>query len=446
MDTGLAVGLRLAVILALIAANGFFAAAEYGLVTARKTRIDALAARGNPAAVALRRALEDPNRFIFACQLGITVAGLALGWVAEATIVALIEPLLVFVVPQGFAGLSAHAIAIPVAFASITFLLMSLGEQVPKMFAIQKAELTALAAVGPVSVVGFVFYPFIALLSGFTTAVLRLFGLQWRVEKHQAYSMEDLKSLIRASRGGNALTEDPGSLAERALDFSALLARHVMVPRTEMVAAPVDITPARLRELLRRHEHSRYPVFEGTRDNIVGVMSAKHLVAVLPGADSTEGFDLRSQMSAPVFIPEMMAAHRVLAALKLHRTHLAIVVDEYGATAGIVTLRDLLDRIAGEVRDETEEAEPPRVQRLPDGSAIIDGLALLSDVQEEFRIKLSGTDYDTLGGFVFGRLGRRPAVGDAVEVAGYRFTIEEVDGLRVSRVRVNHAKGEALAD
>lgn len=441
MDTAL----RLLVVLALVAANGFFVAAEFALVTARKTRIEALAAEGHWAAQAVHRALQDPNRFISACQLGITMASLALGWVGEETIASLLEGPLHLVLPEGLVGFTSHALAVPLAFAIITFLHITLGEQVPKMIALQLGEATALFTVQPTNLVGLVFRPFIALLYWFTDFILRILGMRWEAEHHQAYSIDDLKALMRSSRGANALTEDPGSLAERALDFSILLARHIMVPRTEMVAVAANVTLEKLRELMRRHEHSRYPVFEGSPDNIVGVLSAKHVVAFLPGPDSaaSDGFDLRAHMGVPLFVPESMPAHRVLAALKQHRTHLAIVVDEYGATAGIITLRDLLDRIAGEVRDE-EDVEPPQIQRLPDGSAIIDGLALLSDVQEEFRVKLNDGDYDTLGGFVFGRLGRRPVVGDTVEVAGYRFTIEEVDGLRVARVRVRDADEESV--
>ncbi|OGG45987.1 MAG: hypothetical protein A3F84_25470, partial [Candidatus Handelsmanbacteria bacterium RIFCSPLOWO2_12_FULL_64_10] len=418
--------LRLFIVGALLATNGFFVAAEFALVTARKTRIDALAARGNRSARAILKALEDPNRFISICQLGITMASLALGWIGEETVASLLEAPLAVVLPTNVAGVTSHALAIPFAFAIITFLHISLGEQLPKMIALQLGEATALWTVGPTNLVGVVFRPFIALLYGFIDVLLKLLGLRWEAEHHQAYSVDDLKALIRSTRRGAATADDSENIAERALDFSALHARQVMVPRTEMVAVPSEVSLSRLGELMRLHEHSRYPVYEGSPDNITGIISAKHLVAILSVPGSDEGpFDVRRYMSPPLFIPEAMPAHRLLAELKTQRSHLAIVVDEYGATAGIVSLRDLLDRIAGEVRDEAE-AEAPEVQWLSDGSALVDGLALLSDIQEEFHIKLSDVDYDTLGGFVFGRLGRRPAVGDSVEVATYRFAIEEV--------------------
>jgi CBS domain containing-hemolysin-like protein len=207
-----------------------------------------------------------------------------------------------------------------------------------------------------------------------------------------------------------------------------------------MIAFPLNVTLDRLADIMERHHHSRYPVFEGTPDNIVGVLAPKHLVAALAKAclNGSVEFDIRRHMTAPLFVPETMHADMLLAEMKQRRTHLAIVIDEYGVTAGIVTLRDLMDRIAGEVPDESE-VTLPMVEWLADGSAMFDGLALLSDVEAELDIEFGESDYDTLGGLIFGRLGRRPAVGDKVEAAGRIFIIEELDGFRVSRVRVQRA-------
>ena len=226
---------------------------------------------------------------------------------------------------------------------------------------------------------------------------------------------------------------------ERALDFARLAAHHVMVPRTEVVAVPVDVSLERLADIMHRHQHSRYPVYEGSVDNVVGVLSAKQLAAVLATSSAANAtqvtLDVRANMSAPLFVPETMRVDKLLAQMKQHRTHLAVVVDEYGVTAGVVSLRDLMDRIAGEVRDEWETIEPT-IQRLADGSAMVDGLSLLTDITDEFGITFGDADYDTLGGYIFGRLGRRPVIGDMVELEERRLTVEELDGLRVSRVRI----------
>jgi len=429
--------LRLAVVLVLIAANGFFVAGEFALVTARRTRIEQLAARGNRAAIAVLKAMQDPNRFISACQLGITVASLALGWVGEEAISSLIEPLLWFL-PHEAAMFTSHTVSVALAFIAITFFHIALGEQVPKMLALQKGETVAMIAVNPTNVLGWIGRPFIALLSWFTEAVLRALGLPWNAEEHQTYSAEDLKLLVRASQAAGTLEHDPDRLVERALDFAGLAAHHTMVPRTEMIAVPIDVTLTRLADTMRRNQHSRYPVFEGSPDNIVGVLSAKNLAAELAeqALSGVSAFDVRQQMSIPMFVPETMRADKLLSEMKRNRSHLAIVVDEYGVTAGLVSIRDLMDRIAGEVRDEAEE-DTPTVQRLPDGSALIDGLALLTDLEPEFGLRIDDGDYDTLGGFIFGRLGRRPVVGDSVVVDGKVLTVDEVDGFRVSRVRVS---------
>lgn len=433
------IGLRLAAVIALVAMNGFFVAAEFALVTARKARIEQLAARGNGAARAVMRALEDPNRFISACQLGITVASLALGWIGEAAVAQLLERPLELVAPAHLVGLTAHAIAVPIAFTLITFLHITLGEQVPKMLALQTGEATALLTVGPTNVVGFVFRPFIALLYWFTDLILRIFGLRWQAELHQTYSAEDLKRIIQSSRVAGLMVGEPERMVERALDFARLAAHHVMVPRTEVVAVPSNVSLGRLAEIMARHQHSRYPVYEGSVDNIIGILSAKQLAAVLAARSGVEedarGFDIRAYMSDPLFVPETMRVDRLLAQMKQHRTHLAVVIDEYGVTAGVVSLRDLMDRIAGEVRDEWEALEPP-VQWLADGSVMVDGLSLLSDVSEEVGITFGEAEYDTLGGYIFGRLGRRPAIGDVVEVDGRKLIVEELDGLRVARVRI----------
>jgi CBS domain containing-hemolysin-like protein len=426
------VGLRLLAVVALVAANGFFVAAEFALVTARKTRIEQLAARGNRAAIAVRRAIENPNKFISACQLGITMASLALGWLGESTAAELIEPIFALALPAGLAGLSSHAVALPFAFALITFLHITLGEQVPKMLALQKGEPTALITVQPTNLFGTVFRIFIRLLEGFTELVLRLFGMRWQAEMHQAYTPEDLKLLIQSSRPSGA---DPDRIVERALDFSHLAAHHVMVPRTEMVTVAADVSLDKLAATIARHGHSRYPVFEGSSDNIVGVVSATELaVALIESKDGSGSFEVRRRMSVPLFVPETMRADRLLAEMKRNSSHLAIVVDEYGVTAGLVTLRDLLDRIAGEVRDESETR--PAIERLPNGDVIVDGLALLTDVEDELSIPFGESDYDTLGGYIFGRLGRRAGVGDTIVADSRTLVVEEVDGLRVARVRV----------
>src|SRR5579871_6399844 len=389
------VGLRLAAVLAIIAVAGFFVAAEFALISARRTRIDQLAARGNRAAAAVRRAMDDPTRFISACQLGITVSSLALGWIGESTMAEILEPVLAVVIPSSVATVSAHMIAVPVAFVLITFLDISLGELVPKMIALQRAESVVLVAIGPNALIATVFRPFIALLYWFTGRVLALLGMRWEAEASQAYTPEDLKMLIQSSRSAGSLQPDPDRILERTLDFAQRSARQVMVPRTEIITVPLDVGLEELAEVMQRHQFSHYPVYKGSPDNIIGVLSAKKLAASL-ALQRTQGvpatFDMRAHMIIPLFVPESMRAHTLLAELKRQRTHQAIVLDEYGVTAGLVTLRDILDMIAGEVRDVNEQAPP--IEYRSDGSALVDGLMLLPDVEAEFGVSFAEPDYD----------------------------------------------------
>jgi len=436
----MSIGLGLAVVAALIAANGFFVAAEFGLVTARRTRIEQLAARGSRAAIAVRLAQSEPNRFIAACQLGVTVCSLALGWVGEATIVEIVYPPLEAIVPAQVLGLTAHSIAAPIAFFVMSFVDIVFGELVPKMFALQRGEQAALLTVLPVNVIAVVFRPFIQVLEMTTRMVLRLMGVHWQPENGQAYSAEDLKLMVQASRAAGSLEADPDRLVERALDFAQLAAHHVMVPRTEMIAIPIEIPMLQLAQTMERYQHSRYPVYEETSDNVVGILWAKHIAATLAARPGSIP-DVRTQMRPPMFVPETMRADRLLAEMKRARSHEAIVIDEFGSTAGLVTLRDIMDRLAGEVRDQTEMARPA-VERLADGTALVDGLTLLSDVGNELGIDFGETEYDTLGGLIFGLLGRRPTLGDSVVAAGRTLIVEELDGLRVARVRITSAAVE----
>jgi CBS domain containing-hemolysin-like protein len=216
-----------------------------------------------------------------------------------------------------------------------------------------------------------------------------------------------------------------------------------MVPRTEIVALPHDISIDRVVETVQVHQHSRYPVFEGNLDNIVGVATAKRLLGAVAAAQQGGApFDIRAHLSEPLFIPESMRAYALLADMKRHRTHVAIAIDEYGSTAGLVTLRDLIARIAGELPDETEAASPD-LRWLPDGTIVVDGLVLLTDLERELGIQFGETEVDTIGGYIFGKLGRRPQVGDVARIDGYLLSVEEVDGLRVAQVRATRDEDAA---
>jgi CBS domain containing-hemolysin-like protein len=444
----------LLVVLLLVAANGFFVATEFALVSSRPTRIDQLAAAGNRAARMVQRAKANPTRFISGTQLGVTVASLLLGWIGEDTFARLIQPLLDMIfqllgqaaAAPGEISTPAHALASILALILITFFHITLGEQVPKILALQRAESIILFAVQPVSAMAWLFRPFISLLYMFTNLMLRLIGVEYHGEEHAVHSPEELQLLVTQSARAGLMTAPERELVQRAFAFSDQTAGEVMVPRTEIVALPLDSTVKDALRIAQRHRHTRFPVFEKTIDNVVGILSAKDLLSVAarrgPRASLGDG-GLRRLIRPPVIVPQGAAVIEVLARMKAARQPMAVVLDEFGGTAGIVTLKDLVSRLLGSVGDEYAPASH-EVRTLADGTIVADGLALVEDVNAQLGTHFDASEVDSLGGLVFSRLGRRPHVGDEVEIGGnYRARVERLDGLRVARVRLLPPRGQA---
>lgn len=437
----------LLVVLVLVLANGFFVATEFALVSSRSTRIDQLAAQGSRAARLVQRAKSNPTRFISGTQLGVTVASLLLGWIGEGTFAQLIQPGLDLIVglmgqsPEepGQISITAHAISSVLALFGITFFHITLGEQVPKILALQNAESIILFAIQPVSALAWVFRPFISLLYLFTNLVLRAIGVEYHGEEHAIHSPEELQLLVSQAARAGLMTGPEGELVQRAFAFPDQTAGEVMVPRTEIIALPVDATVQDALRVAQRYRHTRFPVYEKTIDNVVGILSTKDLLSVAArrGPRGPLGdVSLRRLIRPPVMVPQGATVIEVLERMKAARQPMAVVLDEFGGTAGIVTLKDLVARLLGDVGDEYTPATQ-EVRRLPDGTIVADGLALVEDVNAQLGTHFDASEVDSLGGLVFSRLGRRPRVGDEVEIDGnYRARVERLDGLRIARVRL----------
>ncbi|MDP9373025.1 MAG: hemolysin family protein [Chloroflexota bacterium] len=428
--------LRLGAVLLLVLINGFFVAAEFALVSVRPTRIDQLVAQGNTLARTVRRAMHDPNRFISAAQVGITMASLGLGWIGEPALASLIEPLFAGL-PEPFDVLGTHTVAAIVAYALITFLHIVLGEQVPKMIALDRAEATILMTAQPTQLLALVFRPFIALLYWGTEAVLRPLGIRRRDEHAQTYSVEELRMLVTTSRQGGQLEASEEAIVNRAFNFADITADQIMVPRTAMVCVATTASPREVLDLAAAG-HARLPVYRGTIDNIIGVLHTKDLFRWLTErteVTASPPFSVAKFMRPALSVPEAITADALLAEMKRRQTHVAIVIDEFGGTAGLVTLEDLMERLVGDVRDEFEPVEQD-IENLPDGSVMLDGLLLIEDVNERFGLRIEDEFNNTIGGYIFSRLGRKPELGDEVEVGSHTFVVEELDGLRIARLRL----------
>ena len=430
----LSTSLSLIAVLVLVLLNGFFVAAEFALVSVRKTRIDQLVIEGNARARTVQRALTHLDTYIAATQLGITMASLALGFIGEPAIAGLLEPLFARFLPAEGAFFTSHGVALVIAFSIATALHIVLGELAPKSIALQRAESTSLWVTGPLDIFLKLLRPFIAALNGIGNAVVRLIGLQPAGGHASVHSVEELELLVHSSREAGLLEEQQERMVAGVFDFGERHASRVLTPRTEIYAVPLTISLPELAQRAGEGNHSRLPVYDGDLDHIVGVVHAKDVIRALePGAQQA-AFDLRTIMRPVPFVPASLPLDKLMAELRLQKAHLAVVIDEFGGTAGIVTLEDLLEEIVGEVADEFDPAREA-IEQQGDGSVTLDGLLSIEEVDERFALGVEEPFYDTLGGYVFGQLQREPKVGDTLPLPdGRQLRVTELDGLRVARV------------
>jgi CBS domain containing-hemolysin-like protein len=427
--------LGLVLVVILVTINGFFVAAEFSLVSVRKTRIAERVARGDTSAKAIQKAIADPDRFIAATQLGITLASLGLGWIGEPALSHLIEPLLAWL-PGQIAGVAAQiAAAGIIAFVLITGMHVIMGELMPKSIALQRPERTALLVARPTLFVEQLFRPFIWALNGTGNFLLRLLGFNHSSETDHLHSVEELKMLVDASEEGGVLEKQESDMLHAVFDFGDLTAHQVMVPRTEMVTLDVETPREEAYDFAAQHHHNKYPVYENDLDHIAGILHVKDLVPAMRLPPDRQPM-LRQLMREPLFVPDTIGVNDLLARFRQRKQHMAILLDEYGGTAGLVTLQDIMEELVGEVSDVFEPDEP-EIQKLPDGSLRLDGLMLLTDFNDAFGVNLVDPNYETIAGYMMGRLDRIPKVGDEVD--------EPINEHDLLRLRVDVMDGKRIA-
>ena len=424
---------RLGAVLGLVLLNGFFVASEFALIGARGTKLAEMASRGDRLARVAQGAVKHLDRYLSATQLGITIASLALGWIGEPAIAVIIDGLLARFGVHVPAGAVHTAAGITVAFLVITFLHVVYGELAPKSLALVMPERLSSWVILPLMLFTKVMTPFIALLNGAANASLRLFGIQPVSELKEVHSTEELRMLVLQSRAHGALGESDSRMLAGVLDFHEKRVQDVMRPRTEVSAIPVDATEEEVRELLRQERYSRYPVYENSLDEVIGVLLGKDVWL----HDGQEPFELRGALREPLYVPASRSAERVLADFRKTRAHMAIVLDEFGGTAGIVTLEDLVEEVIGDIADEYDQVDREAVET--DGILELAGNLSLVDVRSDHRLAIPEGSWHTLGGFVFAQLGRLPRVGDQVRFPGGELEVIAVDGRRVAAVRVSRA-------
>jgi CBS domain containing-hemolysin-like protein len=442
VEHGLTLGsilLRLGAIAVLIMANAFFVAAEFALVGARRSRIDQQADTGDRGARRVQQILKKLDLYISSAQLGITLASLALGFIGEATLAVLIDLLLSkfgIDVPPAATHTTAGIIT---AYILLTFLHITLGEQTPKSIAIVSAERLARWTSLPLMLFTRLMMPFIWVLNTVNNALLKLIGVPRVTEtSHLVHSPEELRLLVVQARLHGTLDESDSAMIAGVFDFHEKRARDVMRPRTDIVALAVDSTEDEVWHVLRTERYSRYPVYEDSLDNIVGVFLAKDLWL----HDGSEPFTLKSFVREALYVPDSRPAERVLDDLRKTRAQMAVVLDEYGGTAGILTMEDLIEEVIGDIADEYDMATRDSITT--NGVLELSGSLSLIDVRSDYRLPIPDGDWTTLGGYAFSRLGRVPKVGDRVPFPGGELEVVAMDGRRVAALRVHYASKDRV--
>ncbi|MGI1658677.1 MAG: hemolysin family protein [Desulfitobacterium sp.] len=416
----------------LVALNAFFVAAEFSLVKVRKTRLAELSETGSKKASAALEVTSQLDAYLSASQLGITLASLGLGWLGEPAIATLLAPLFANLVEWD--GVLTHTVSVVIAFLLITFLHIVLGELVPKSIAIQRAEDTALWTAGPLKTFYKFFYPVIRSLNGLANMILRRWGISPANESDLAHTEEELRMLVDASQRHGILDTMEGKLLDNVFEFSDRVVSEVMVPRQDMVCLYIQDSLEEVLETVKTSGHTRYPLCDDDKDNVIGLVHMLDLLC-LPDEPATKNIaDLKRDI---LIVPEGMPISHLVQKMRAQRTHLAVVVDEFGGTAGMVTIEDLLEELVGEIYDEFESKDQAEIIKGPEGEYLINGRVLLDDLADLLGIEFEDESVSTLGGFVFNRLGRKPVKGDEIDFQNYSFSVIEVVGFRITLVKVS---------
>jgi putative hemolysin len=422
--------MELLIIAILILLNGLFVAAEFALVRVRRSRIEQLVEEGSRGARRVERQLTQPGRVLAVIQVGITFVGFLAAAFAGASVV---DDLGRFFSTIPLIAAEADLIALLIVTALVSFVTIVFGEQVPKILALAHAERTALIFAVPVDILGWVLAPIVWPLTKITQAITRLFGIA--DVPQERLTAEELMILVERGGEQGVIEAEEQQMIGAVLELGDQRAHEVMVPRIDIVALPVSATLDQMVETIVREGHSRIPIFQDSIDNIIGILYAKDL---LPFVTSRELPTIRKILRTPLFVPESISVDDLLHSLQRRRVHIAIVLDEYGGTAGLVTIEDLLEEIVGEIQDEYD-VEEPMVEAISENEARIDGRASIDDLTTHFGIELNGDDreeYDTVGGLVYHEVGGVPVVGDTFDVDGLKVTVESTDGRRVGKVLV----------
>lgn len=422
-----------------VAINAFFVAAEFSIVKIRRSRLEEIEAHGNKKAKLAIKVTSSLDSYLSATQLGITLASLALGWIGEPALAVIIDPLFGHWLKND--PILMHSVSIATAFTIITLLHVVFGELVPKSIAIQKTETAVMLVVRPLYLFAQIFRPIIYIFDHLAALALKLIGIQPAHDSDLVHSEEEIKLIAGASQRGGIIDKTESEIIKNAVDFSDKIAREIMVPRQDMECLYLENTYEENFNIVKQSNHTRYPVCDEDKDNIVGMI---HLRDILMNEDEK---DITKMLREVLFVPESLSVSEVLHTMKRRRIHMAIVIDEYGGTSGLISMEDVLEELVGDIQDEHDTADDVYEKRLEDGSFEFLGMTLLDEAMEYMGLRtLDEHEEDTIGGYVFGLLARKPKVGDVVDCPLCSFEILEIDGFRVKKVKAFLKKNDEEED
>ncbi len=422
----------------LIAFTGFFVAAEFAIVKVRSSRIDQLVAEGKRGALAAKKVTTNLDEYLSACQLGITVTAMGLGWLGEPTIEKLLHPLFE---KWNLNPSISSVLTFGLAFMIMTYLHVVVGELAPKTMAIQKAEKVTLLLAGPLMMFYKVMYPFIWVLNGSARVVTDLFGLKPASEHEVAHTEEELRLILSDSYESGEINQAEYKYVNNIFEFDNRIAKEIMVPRTEIVGFYLEDSVEEHMKVIQNERYTRYPIFGEDKDDIIGMVNVKDFFIRYMTEDQKDLSSIRSYMRPIIEVMETTPIHDLLLQMQKKRIPMAVLYDEYGGTAGIVTLEDILEEIVGEIRDEYDEDEAPPIQHVNEQHIIVDGKVLISEVKDLFGLHIEEDDVDTIGGWIMMQ-NHEIEEGQHVEAEGYEFKVLEKDAYQIKRVEIRKMEEE----
>jgi CBS domain containing-hemolysin-like protein len=430
-------------VILLILLNSFFAASEYAIVALRSTRVEELVKRGDVLARLIRNALLKKEDFISATQLGTTIVSLVLGWVGAPVFEHLLFSLFSFL-PRGMLQTSAHLISVVLAFLLLTFVSILIGELVPKNIAIQRAEIVALVLIAPLTLFVKAFHPFIILLKNIGNKTLHILGFDIHSQDFLPYSKEEFKLLFDQISDSGIIAKDELRIVDNVFKLSDKNIKQMMTPRSEILTVNAHLPLEKIKTQLDPR-YSRFPVYKGNLDNIIGFIHIKdifHLdIESNKGKEIGETLMIRKIMS----VPETKKASEVLSDMQKLHVHLAVVYDEFGVMVGVVTLEDIIESLVGEIQDEFDKPIL-NIKRNTDGTYLVEGNVPLEKIQKRFHLPIKGQGFTTIGGLIFGLIGREPHVGDKIWISNKVFEVKSVEGKRIKElvIKMNGIKNEVF--